>query len=164
MENTLQNNHRNLATCIHLLSFGKWLFPFGNFILPILVWMLNSKKSDFVDYHGKQVINFQLSMALYSIALFIIAVIILLIAFASGGTDLLERMDGHNFPFEQNMGVFATIIGVAILFGGALLLLGIIDLVYTIKGAMQANDGHYFKYPLTIPFLNTKIESNNTTT
>ncbi|MEO9558570.1 MAG: DUF4870 domain-containing protein [Nonlabens ulvanivorans] len=167
MENTLQNNHRNLATCLHLLSFGKWLFPLGNFILPILLWMVNSKKSDFVDHHGKQVINFQLSMTLYSIALAVIAAIILVVAFASGGIEFLEgldRMDGDEWMHGEHMGIFATMIGVGILFGGALLLIGIVDLVYTIRGAMQANDGVLFKYPLTVPFLSTKTESNNTTT
>ncbi|MGJ8684110.1 MAG: DUF4870 domain-containing protein [Nonlabens sp.] len=167
MENNLQNNHRNLATCIHLLSFGKWLFPLGNFILPILLWMMNSKKSDFVDHHGKQVINFQLSMTLYSIALFIIGAVIIVFAFASGGIEFIEaldRMDGDEWMHGQNMGIFATMLGVGILLGGAILLLGVIDLVYTIKGAMQANDGMLFKYPLTIPFLSTKTESNNPTT
>lgn len=167
MENTLQNNHRNLATCIHLLSFGKWLFPLGNFILPILLWMVNSKKSDFVDHHGKQVINFQLSMTLYSIALFIIGALIIVIAFASGGIGFLEglySMDGDEWIRGNNSGIFATMLGVGILFGGAIFLIGIIDLVYTIRGAMQANDGVLFKYPLTIPFLSTKPESNNTTT
>jgi len=166
MENTLQNNHKNLATCIHLLSFGKWLFPLGNFILPILLWMMNSKNSNYVDHHGKQVINFQLSMTLYSIALTIIGIIILIIAFASGGIDFIEgldRMDNHTFPFHEDMGIFATMIGVGILFGGALIMICVIDLVYTIKGAMQANDGVLFKYPLTIPFLSTKTESNNST-
>lgn len=164
MDNTLQHNHKNIATGIHLLSFGKWLFPFGNFILPILWWMMNSKKSDFVDHHGRQVINFQLSMTLYSIAITVIAVVIILIALASGGTSLFEQMNGHDFPFTENMGVLATLIGVAIILGGALLLLGLTDLVYTIKGAMQANDGQLFKYPLTIPFLSTKTVSNNSTT
>lgn len=164
MENSIQNNHRNLATCIHLLSFGKWLFPLGNFILPILLWMVNSKKSTYVDHHGKQVINFQLSMTLYSIALFIIGALIIVIAFASGGIELIERLDGNDFPFSEDMGVFATMIGVGILFGGAIILLGIIDLVYTIRGAMQANNGVLFKYPLTIPFLSTEPESNTTTT
>lgn len=167
MENSIQNNHRNLATCIHLLSFGKWLFPLGNFILPILLWMVNSKKSTYVDHHGKQVINFQLSMTLYSIALAIIAVIILIVAFASGGIEFLEgldRMDGDEFWKGENMGIFATMIGVGILFGGALIMIAVIDLVYTIRGAMQANDGVLFKYPLTIPFLSTEPESNTTTT
>lgn len=166
MENNIQNNHKNLATCIHLLSFGKWLFPLGNFILPILLWMINSNKSDYVDHHGKQVINFQLSMTLYAIVISVIAAIILLVAFTSGGIEFfegLDRMDGDEIFKGENMGIFATMIGVAILFGGALIMIGIIDLVYTIRGAMQANDGMLFKYPLTIPFLSTKQESNNST-
>ena len=47
MESTNQNNYNNIATGIHLLTFGKWIFPLGNFVLPILLWMINSKKSDF---------------------------------------------------------------------------------------------------------------------
>ncbi len=162
MDTTLQNNHKTIAVFLHILSFGKWVIPFGNFILPIVLWGINSKKSKFVDHHGRQVVNFQLSLALYTIVLSLIAVTIVLVALFSGGPELFQQFDGNDFPFSDHMGVFATFIGTGIIIGGALLLLAIVDVIYSIKGAVDANDGSYFKYPLTISFLkNTDTEEDS---
>lgn len=153
MDTSLQNNHKTIAAFLHILSFGKWIFPFGNFILPIVLWGINSKKSKFVDHHGRQVVNFQLSLALYTIALSLIAVTIILVALFSGGPELFEQLDGNDFPFSNHMGIFATFIGTAIIIGGALIVLTAVDIIYSIKGAVDANNGIYFTYPLTISFL-----------
>jgi len=154
MDTSLQNNHKTIAVFLHILSFGKWVIPFGNFILPIVLWGINSKKSKFVDHHGRQVVNFQLSLALYTIALSLIAITIILVALFSGGPELFMRLEeARGFPFENDMGLLAIFIGTGIIIGGALLVLAIVDVIYSIKGAVDANDGSYFTYPLTISFL-----------
>ncbi len=154
MESTNQNNHKNIATGIHLLTFGKWLFPLGNFILPILLWMINSKKSDFIDRHGKQAINFQISMTLYTIILAFIGGGVIVGSMISGGPSLWEAMDhGGDFPFWNDMGIFSTIIASGIICGTAIFALGVLDLVCTIKAAIKAHDGEYYDYPLTINFI-----------
>ncbi|OUS09408.1 hypothetical protein A9Q93_14050 [Nonlabens dokdonensis] len=154
MESTNQNNHHNIATGIHLLTFGKWLFPLGNFILPILLWMVNSKKSDFIDRHGKQAINFQISVTLYTIVLAFIGGGVIIGSMISGGPSLWEAMDhGGDFPFWNDMGIFSTIIASGVICGTAIFALGIIDLVCTIKAAIKAHDGEMYDYPLTINFI-----------
>lgn len=163
MDSNTQNNYNSVATGIHLLTFGKWIFPLGNFVFPIILWMINANKSAFIDRHGKQAINFQISMTLYSITLVIIATSVIIGSLLSGGPGLWETMDSSNgFPFRNNMGVFTTMIATAITCGTALLILGITDLVCTIKAAIKANDGEEYNYPLTIHFIPLKDKAKTT--
>ena len=60
----MTNHQKNIATFIHLSTFSRFIFPFGNFIGPIILWVANKDKSDFIDHHGKQAINFQISILL----------------------------------------------------------------------------------------------------
>ena len=69
MESTITQNHKNVAAIIHASTFSKYIVPFGNFLLPLVLWMSNKKASPFVEHHGKQAINFQVSILLYSIVL-----------------------------------------------------------------------------------------------
>ena len=64
----MEDNHQNnIATFIHLSTFSRFIIPLGNFLGPIILWVANKDKSSFVDEHGKQAINFQISILLYSI-------------------------------------------------------------------------------------------------
>ena len=63
-----ENNHqKNIATFIHLSTFSRFVIPFGNFIGPLVLWSVNKDKSEFIDAHGKQAINFQISILLYAL-------------------------------------------------------------------------------------------------
>jgi uncharacterized Tic20 family protein len=70
----VNNHHKNLATFIHLSTFSRFIIPFGNFIGPIVLWAANKEKSEFIDKHGKQAINFQISILLYAIIIGTISV------------------------------------------------------------------------------------------
>ncbi|WP_124979968.1 DUF4870 domain-containing protein [Nonlabens xiamenensis] len=154
MEKTQNNNHKNIATGIHLLTFGKWLFPLGNFVLPILLWMVNSNKSPFIDRHGKQAVNFQLSITLYTVVLAFVGGGIIIGSIISGGPGLWEAMNhGSDWPFSESMGTFSTIVASGIICGTAILGLSILDLVCTIKAAIRAHDGNDYDYPITINFI-----------
>lgn len=56
--------------------------PFGNILGPLVVWLIKRHDSPYIDYHGKEALNFQISLILYLIAsavLIIVLVGILLI-------------------------------------------------------------------------------------
>ena len=72
-------NQKNLATFTHLSTLSQYCIPFGNYIFPILIWSTNKDKSELIDHQGKQVINFQLSILLYSLVLAIIAIPIFIV-------------------------------------------------------------------------------------
>ncbi|EIJ78507.1 hypothetical protein PB1_13154 [Bacillus methanolicus PB1] len=55
------NEERLLAAAIYVSSF------FTTFIGPLIIWLLKKNESSFVDYHGREYLNFLISYGVYSI-------------------------------------------------------------------------------------------------
>jgi len=56
---------RDLAMVTHLLGFAGMVFPFGNIIGPLVIWLMKREESEYLDIHGKEVLNFQISMIIW---------------------------------------------------------------------------------------------------
>ena len=55
------------ATC-HFLSFAGLIgIPFGNILGPLVLWAIKKDEMPSVNEHGKESINFQISMTIYTI-------------------------------------------------------------------------------------------------
>ena len=67
----------------HLSSFAQYFFPLGNFIAPIIIWSAKKNDSEFVDFNGKQILNFQLSIFAYSLILIAISLPLMIYGFAA---------------------------------------------------------------------------------
>ena len=89
------NKEKNYASFIHLSALTKYLIPFGNYILPIVLWGSKKDSSEFINHNGKQVLNFQLSMLLYSILLLIISIPTLL--FSIFNNVSFDEIENGNF-------------------------------------------------------------------
>lgn len=63
---------RTYLMLMHLSQFASWLIPLVGIVIPILMWTTNKDTNAEVDRHGKNILNFTISYAIYSIALFII--------------------------------------------------------------------------------------------
>ncbi|MEA3495316.1 MAG: DUF4870 domain-containing protein [Bacteroidota bacterium] len=121
-----ENNHveipkhirdeRMFAMLCHLSVFSGFVIPFGNIIVPLIIWKMKKYEFPLVDDQGKEVLNFQISMLIY------IAISVVLTIF---------------------------IIGIPILI--ALL---IFDLIITVIGALKANEGIMYRYPMSMHILN----------
>ena len=145
-------NTKNLATFTHLSTLSQYCIPFGNYIFPILIWSSNKDKSEFIDFNGKQVINFQLSMFLYSLVLAVIAIPILITTFFSSipsDAILSETYFENHFNVENITGIVIVAIIAAILFVG----LKVAEFILIIYASLKASNGENYEYPLTIPFL-----------
>ena len=59
---------------MHLSQFASWLIPFVGIIIPILMWTTNKDNNAEVDRHGKNILNFNISYAIYSVALLVILI------------------------------------------------------------------------------------------
>lgn len=78
---TISQDDRNMGVLCHVLGL------LTSVVGPLVVWLIMKEKSAFVDYHGKQAVNFNItmlicymiSMALY--AIFCIGVFTFLITF-----------------------------------------------------------------------------------
>jgi uncharacterized protein len=144
---------KNTATFTHLSALTQYFIPFGNYIFPILIWSSKKDKSEFVDHNGKQVLNFQLSLLLYSLVLIMIAVPIFLITFLKNipfealinDHDIVLR----NFSFEDNIGMLTVGLVAVLIFG----LLKIAEFFLIIYASIKTSNGEKYNYPITIPFL-----------
>lgn len=165
METTLSNlpareaaNQKNTGVFIHLSTFLKYFFPFANYIAPLLIWTFNRDKP-FVDEHGKQAINFQLSILVYALSIGLICLPFLII-FATDFISLLESFDTNYGHFSvnniQNLSGYLLLIGLAgVLFLG----LFVFELYAVINACIHASRGEYYKYPLSIAFIKTNSQN-----
>lgn len=156
MTETLSKHERNLSAAIHASTFSKFFIPFGNFIIPLVLWTANKNEHEFVDYNGKQALNFQISILLYSIVLGIIS-IPFFIGFIPNVFDFdpfgFNNLNNLNIHFDSNdfrFGTWLLPFGIAGLLQGALF---IMNIVYSILATLRTNEGERFKYPITIKFI-----------
>ena len=89
-------------------------FP-GHILGPLIVWLAKRQDSPEIDAHGKESLNFQISMLLYNA----IAVVFCLV-----------------------------LIGFLVL-----PILWVLNAVFVIVASIQASDGKFYRYPMTIRFI-----------
>jgi uncharacterized Tic20 family protein len=89
-------------------------FP-GHLLGPLIVWLAKRDDSPEIDAHGKESLNFQISMLIYNG----IAVVFCLV-----------------------------LVGFAFL-----AVLWVLNAVFVIVAAIQASDGKFYRYPMTIRFI-----------
>ena len=67
MENSPSSDERTMAMVCHLAAFAGVVIPFGNIIGPLVVWLLKKDSSPYIDYHGKEALNFQIAATVYTL-------------------------------------------------------------------------------------------------
>ncbi len=71
------NEERNWAVACHLSALAGLFIPFGSVLGPLAVWLLGRDRSTYVEAHGREALNFQLTMLLaYLISLPLVFVVI----------------------------------------------------------------------------------------
>lgn len=146
----IDNHQKNIATFIHLSTFSRFMIPFGNFIGPIILWVANKDKSEFVDAHGKQIINFQLSILLYALVIGMITIPFFIFNLFSG-IDFMDfnAFDSISFNITKPSPLLYITGGL-----GFLAVIGfLLEMVFIVRASLAAKDGELFQYPLTINFL-----------
>lgn len=67
---------RTYAMFCHLGALSGFVVPFGNIIVPLVLWLVKKDSSPFIDFNGRESLNFQISMLIYSL---VSAVLILVV-------------------------------------------------------------------------------------
>lgn len=146
----IDNHHRNIATFIHLSTFTRFIIPFGNFIGPLILWITNKDKSEFIDAHGKQALNFQISILLYAIILGALTIPFFIFG-------ILGHLDFWNFNNFNNFHIgfhkASPLLFIAGGFGFLAVIGFILELVFIVVASLKARDGEFYNYPFTINFL-----------
>ena len=154
METTISENQKTTSAFIHLSTFLKYFFPFANFFAPLLIWTF-SKEKPFVDANGKQAINFQLSILVYTITIGLLCLPFFII-FATDFITLIESIehtvDNVSLQNIKNFSGYILLFGMVIIL---LLALFILELYAVINASIHASRGELYQYPLCIPFIKT---------
>jgi uncharacterized Tic20 family protein len=139
-------SENNNSMLIHLSALAKYVVPLGSILLPLILWQTTRKDSEYVDHHGKEAVNFNLSFLIYNV----ISVFLLL---GSIGGTLFSAIKA------EQLGNDADIAGILFSTGGfvtaivILSIIGIVKLILMIVAAVNANQGVLYRYPLTIRFI-----------
>lgn len=106
---------RMWAMLTHLSALTGMFTLIGSLVGPILVWQIQKEKSAFIDFHGKEAINFNITVAIAAGISFVLMILL---------------------------------IGIVLLW-----IVGAVWLVFTVIAAIKANNGEYYRYPISIRFI-----------
>jgi uncharacterized Tic20 family protein len=107
---------RTWCVLAHATALVGFLVPLaGHIVGPLIIWLAKRADSPEIDAHGKEAVNFQISMLIYNA---IAAVFCLVLV---------------GFVF--------------------LAILWLLNAIFVIIAAIQASDGKFYRYPMTIRFI-----------
>lgn len=135
MEEGVSRVERNWAMMAHLAALIGYVVPFGNILGPLAVWLAKREASQFVARHGRESLNFQLSIVTYAAVLLVILVTGLVAAIPGTG-------NGMPPPLVVTFFVFPVLLGLLLF-----------NAVSVIVAGLRANQGQEFLYPLCIRYL-----------
>ncbi len=152
-------NEKTTASLIHLSTLTQYFIPFGNYIFPIIIWSSKKNDSKFIDYNGKQVLNFQLSIFLYSLILALVAIPIFIFTILKNVT-LHQAINCDDFVIDKlNDENLTGVVVLAITAVSVFAFLKLIEFILIIYGAVKASNGEEYRYPLSIQFFKTNNQS-----
>tara|TARA_R110000850_G_scaffold218852_3_gene344432 strand:- start:17412 stop:17783 length:372 start_codon:yes stop_codon:yes gene_type:complete len=64
---TTLRQDKQLLVILHLSQLLTYITGFGGLLVPLILWAVNKDRVAGMDAHGKEIINFQLSMFLYAL-------------------------------------------------------------------------------------------------
>jgi uncharacterized Tic20 family protein len=144
--------NKNTATILQLSALTQYFIPLGNFIFPALIWSLKKNESEFVDYNGKQAINFQLSLFLYSFLLVVIAAPIFICTFINN-MDIIVNTDGEWIMEQFSLGKITWLVLIAVVSCFFVIMLKVAELFLILYASVKNNNGERYNFPLTIKFI-----------
>jgi len=67
---------RQWAVAIHASGFAGLVFPFGNILAPLILWMIKKPEGAYLDEIGKEVVNFHISFSIYAVVSILAAILL----------------------------------------------------------------------------------------
>ena len=144
---------KNTAALIHLSTLTQYLIPFGNYIFPIVIWSSTKDKSEYINVQGKNAINFQLSLFLYSMVLGVIAFPILFMTVLKNVSFTTLFNNNEWILSDLNFANLTGIVVVALTAAVCFFTLKVVEFFLIIYASVKSSNGEDFQYPLTIPFI-----------
>jgi len=152
--------NKTYTTLLQLSAYAQYVFPFGSFIFPVILWSAKKEESEFVDYNGRQAINFQLSLLIYTIILTIIAVPIFFytlfkdFSFNGNYNNNWIYKDNLSWTIENfDTGKITGLVAIALIAGFIILAMKVAEFFLILYAAVKNSNGVNYNYPFTINFL-----------
>ncbi len=67
IEENATDEERLWATFIHLSGLAGYIVPTASVVAPLVLWLIKRNQSPFIDDHGREALNFQISIVLWAI-------------------------------------------------------------------------------------------------
>jgi len=112
----LTQDEKTMAMFIYLLGL------FTHFIGPLILWMMKRDESKFIDFHGKQMINFSITLAIAALCMGVIGGPLIVVTFGLAAFIIV--------PLVMALNIYA--------------------LVMVIIAAMKANKGEWYEFPISL--------------
>ena len=128
------------------------MIPFGNYIIPVIIWSSTKDKSEYINTQGKRAINFQLSLFVYSMVLCLIAIPVLLVTVLKN-VSMNNVFHGDWVVDELSFSNISGMVIVGITAIGIFIMLKLAEFFLIIYASVKSSNGEDFEYPLTIPFI-----------
>ena len=77
MDMTITKEERVWAMLCHLSAFAFFVFPFGNILGPLIMWLIKRDESQFINEQGREALNFQISVSLYALGATLLCLILI---------------------------------------------------------------------------------------
>jgi uncharacterized Tic20 family protein len=90
--NPQAKEEQNWAMACHLSALSGFVIPFGNVVGPLVVWQMKKDTMPLVDQHGKEALNFQITVAiaaLICVLLFLVVIGVFLIFIVAIGALIM---------------------------------------------------------------------------
>ena len=71
------SNVRTLTMMCHLSAFAGFFVPLGNVWGPLVFWLVKKDEMREVDLHGKESLNFQISMSIYIVVAVVLSLLLI---------------------------------------------------------------------------------------
>lgn len=154
------DNNRSYNALMHLSQFSSYLIPFLGIIVPVVMWVTRKDESESVDTNGKIILNWKISKFAYSIILVLILVVAML------GMMVLSGLENGSFErmTEESPWMLIQFLGTVGVILLSLIIIGILDFIFTIIGAVKASNDEVWNYPLSIRFFKTPYSSHKSKT
>ncbi|RAI94186.1 DUF4870 domain-containing protein [Algoriphagus yeomjeoni] len=139
-DNLFGLNENSYCFLIHisvLLGFVHFLL---GLVVPIVLWTLNRENNPTIDQHGRNVLNWIFSFALYML-------IGLIIIFPMN--NFMHLPFSFSFNLNSLPSLFTGFFPITILM--------ILNIIFILIGSLKASTGKLWKYPLSIQFFRKPV-------
>ena len=135
--NTREQNVRTWSMLCHISALAGLFFSLGNVLGPLIVWQIKKNELPEIEPHGKEALNFQLTILIINIAAAI----------------LFAGFLGYGFGFGYFWRSPFSMLGGGFGLGVIISLINFAAWVLAVIAGLKANNGESYKYPFAIRFI-----------